>query len=296
MLRAAENLPVSTVPFAGGILAFAQHMNGSVDVAEATARKAILDGFNDPWTIHAIAHCLYSQGEPLECSAFLEKYRSHLQKCQPSAFMKGHMEFHLALCYIDVHQELTLENLINGPLWTGLSDLEQKDYWNAAGLLCIHWKAELHGMPRTDVSTIHQALTILRPSASPGKSAVFSLCILRWSTGAFRLEWKKQIQKSDNEVVVAIANAIEAIYPDGVAVFSENACETAMQFLAPVAGKLEKLGASPEQREVLEDFVGVVAKFVADASSVEVTIDMKRWAERNERPNITFYDTILGRK
>jgi hypothetical protein len=296
MLQAAENLPVATTPFAGGVLAFAQYMNGNVDVAEATARKAILKGFKDPWTIHAVAHCLYSRGKSLECATFLDEYRSHIQTCKPSAFMKGHVEFHQALCYIDLQQESQLGNLINGPLWKGLSDFEQNDYWNAAGLLNVHWKAELRGMPRRDISTIQQALEILQPTAIPGKSAVFSLCILRWSTQTFRIEWKKKLEQSDNPVLVAMTRAIDMIYPGELVSFSEDACETAFKHLAPVANDLEKLGASPEQREVLEEFVGVAAKAAADKNGGNVAIDMKQWAARNERPIVAVYDTILGKR
>lgn len=303
MLRAAANMPATTTPFAGGILAFAEYMNGKVDAGEATARKAIGNGFDDSWTIHAVAHCLYAQGKSSECAAFLDGYRSHIQdNCHPSAFMKGHMEFHQALCFMDLEQESNLENLINGPLWTGLSDSERQDYWNAAGLLNVHWKAELRGQKRTDTSTIHQAMAILQSSAMADKSAVFSLCILRWSTSSFRKEWKEQLSQSDDSVLLAMAQAVDMIYPcdnntNDFGAFSEEHCGSAMKsYLTKISNNLEKLGASPEQREVLEEFVGVVAQKASKKGDGEVIIDWERWAGRNRRPHVPFYDTILGKQ
>jgi hypothetical protein len=51
MLAAANNLKrvVAKKPYAGGILAFAQHLNGHSELAEKTAKAAIKRGYNDPW-------------------------------------------------------------------------------------------------------------------------------------------------------------------------------------------------------------------------------------------------------
>lgn len=254
MLAASTGLPVESTPFAGGVLAFAQHMNGQHAEAERTARSAIEAGFEDPWTLHAIAHALYSQGRMDECIKFLDDHRFHVQMCNPSAFMKGHLEFHQALCYISTGDANKLETLIQGPLWKGLSPFERNDYWNATGLLNIHWKAELKGL-RLDLSTVEEALCVLEATANYAKSSVFSLCILRWAKGSFRARWKKDLIAGDGNVLVVLAQAVDLLYPEGAPTMRTERCPGAWKLVSPVFQELESLGASPEQREVLDDFM-----------------------------------------
>jgi len=318
MLKAAKPLDVyrRSTPYAGGILSFAMHMNGDSKSAEEIARQAVtIDDFQDLWTIHAIAHCLYSQGRILECIQFIDSYRPIIQKANPSAFMKGHMEFHQALCYIDLENVPGLHDLIDGHLWTSLSHSEQRDYWNAAGLLNIQWKAELRGLSNVvHHASLKQAMDILEgtSSSSPGalasKSAVFSLCILRWSNGTFREEWRLQLMKSDNYILCDLAAAVDAVYPpsplsagataaDGFPVFASHVCSNAIEkYLAEHVDNLDKLGASPEQREVIEEFIVIVAKVAGKEQLPIETIDMQNWTKRNYRPNITFYESALGLK
>ena len=263
MLNAGKDLPpVDTIPYAGGVQAFCQHMNGQHTKAETTARKAIAAGYQDPWTLHAIAHSLYSQGRQEECIQFLDDHRTHIQACNLSAFMKGHLEFHQALCFIALKDSSRLENLINGPLWKDLSDSERNDYWNATGLLNVHWKAELNGLSNIDKTTVDEALAILQPTASPSKSYVFALCILRWSKGDFRNEWKEQLLKCDSSVLKAMTEAVDLLYPDGTPNLNSAKCKSAQEILlsaeAASFDHLVKLGASPEQREVLDDFLRVI--------------------------------------
>ena len=160
MLDAASLLDphVEEQPFAGGILAFAQHMAGDSNLAEKTARQAIEKGFDDPWTLHAVAHSLYSLGRVEECAAWLQEHRAASKGC--STFMRTHMEFHLALAFIDLKDESSLSALIAGPLWGGLPEEEKKDYWAATGVLAVLWKAELRGLKVLGDSTI--AAEVLR--------------------------------------------------------------------------------------------------------------------------------------
>lgn len=236
-------------------------MNGKHKQAEETARSAMVAGFQDPWTLHAVAHSLYSQGRLEECVQFLDDQREHIQSCNPSAFMKGHLEFHQALCFIALKDEVKLQSLIQGALWKDLSESEKDDYWNATGLLGVHWKAELNGLS-LDRSTVDEALAILQPTASPTKSSVFSLCILRYlPAGTFRNEWKATLCEGDNSILLAIAEAVNTLYPCGTSNnMSSEQCIAAREKLSPsvTSNNLVKLGASPEQREVLEDFLDVI--------------------------------------
>lgn len=290
MVEASQVLQdmTETTPFSGGIVAFAIHMSGDSRRAKDIAVKAIEKGFNDPWTIHAVAHSLYSLGSSEQCAEWLEKHRSHVQECSP--FMKGHMEFHLGLCQCDMQDTRGLLDLINGPLWSKMPKSDQEDYWNASGLLNLLWKAEIRGLDvgqQNAGKQCNEALAIIDSSGvDPTKSAVFSLCILRWSMGDFRKRWEREIMQNENTVLTAVAKAICTIYPGGrESDFTPSALEEAETLMAPVANDLAKLGASPEQREVIEDFVGVVAKRAGKGE-----IDLREWDKRNRRPNVPFYD------
>jgi hypothetical protein len=301
----------TTTPFAAGILAFAVHMSGDSKRAEEIARAAIENGFDDPWTLHAVAHALYSLGRPQECAAWLRQHRTHVEKC--SSFMRGHFEFHSGLCLVDMEDSNGISTLIRGPLWGTMSKEMQADYWNAAGLLNLLWKAELRGLDISAHEQIAEALKLLEDGgADPAKSPVFSLCILRWSTGVFREQFRKALVSSDNnQTLVAVARAVCTMYHDPESTKKGQSAERstwkdAARALSPFSEKLETLGASPEQREVIEEFVGVVGKQDQgnrdrscsdddDDDYDECKIDLASWDARNRRPNVKFYDSIFPR-
>lgn len=294
-------MDIQKQPYAGGVLSFAKYMNGSVKEAEDIARRAMADGFCDPWTLHSIAHCLYSQGKSKECIEFLDQHRSAIHASNPSAFMKGHMEFHQALCFIDLEDVPSLHNLIDGPLWKDLAKAEREDYWNATGLLNVQWKAELRGLRDcVHLDSIREAMKILMPTASASKSPVFSLSILRWTTGDFRKQWREELLKSDNEVLRDLTKAVDTVYPsskDDHSSLSADACQEAVEkYLAKNVDSLDKLGASPEQREVIEEFVVVAVKAAGKGETPIRTVDLAGWTARNYRPNTVFYESSLGLK
>eukprot|EP00996_Jenningsia_fusiforme_P000899 NODE_1818_length_1394_cov_28.247584_g1645_i0.p1 GENE.NODE_1818_length_1394_cov_28.247584_g1645_i0~~NODE_1818_length_1394_cov_28.247584_g1645_i0.p1 ORF type:complete len:460 (-),score=84.48 NODE_1818_length_1394_cov_28.247584_g1645_i0:14-1333(-) len=290
MLEAGELIAseLDATPFAGGVLAFAVHMAGDSLRAEQIARGAMQKGFGDPWTVHAVAHALYSQGRSEECAIWLVDHRKTTDEC--TAFMRGHMEFHLALCLLDLDGAVASERLAElvsrGPLWGAMSEDDRRDYWNAAGLVNVLWKAELRGV-RLEVSqTVREALAILEETnANPTKSAVFGICILRFlPEGAFRDKWKDALLMSKSEVLSTVSRAVDVLYPGGE--LNNGAWKAAAEILSPVAQRLAKLGASPEQREVIEEFVGVVGMRGG------LGIDLATWDSRNRRPNVSFYDTV----
>lgn len=265
---------VARAPFAGGVLAFAQHMAGNSELAEATAREAIAAGFRDPWTLHAVAHCLYSLGRSAECAEWLRAHRAESKDC--TVFMRTHMEFHLALCLLDVEDGPGFSALVDGPLWGDLPAEERKDYWAATGVLCALWKAELRGIgpPARTAQVVASALEALR-GADPLKSKVFGLCVLRHDAS-----WLGVLQAADDDVLAAAATAVDAAYRGDGWVASA-------QRLAPVLGRLDELGASPEQREVLHEFA--VQCCIRGGLPQETT---STWLGQHRRPGIAFYDSI----
>lgn len=302
-----------TLPYAGGIVAFVQHMAGRSADAEQTARSAIAAGLDDPWTLHAVAHCLYSLGRIAECADWMTEKRTATAKC--STFMRTHFEFHLALCLIDLEDVVGLEELVSGPLWGDLAEGEKDDYWAATGVLNVCWKAELRGLPldrRKDRRyIIDDALRHLEKSATVSRSKVFSLCILRWAKGEFRDTWlhKLYAESVQTEVFRIMIDAVSTIYAGGGEGSMSNDTEKwrdVMSLILPAADRLSELGASPEQREVLEEFVGTVMlknKLLASCGDEDskqakdtVGVSIDRWLERNRRPGVTYYDQFCSFK
>jgi len=274
----AASLPldgvVETHPFAGGVLAFAQHMTGDSEKSLATARRAISKGFDDPWTLHAVAHSLYSLGRSQECALWLVKHRSRTAAC--STFMKTHMEFHLGMCLLDLQDGRALEELLDGPLWGSLSATERTDYWAATGVLNILWKAALRGIEvHTSALHIKSSLEQLQ-AADVSKSKVFSLCILRWISPC---TWLEKIKATGDEVFTAVAMAIHAAY-------KEQDWEACADALHPIVERLHELGASPEQREVIDEFVAVAIKTAGRP--------LEPHLKKLRRANVAWYDQLSG--
>ncbi|CAB9499585.1 Inherit from NOG: tetratricopeptide repeat domain 38 [Seminavis robusta] len=321
LAQAVQEL-IENTPYAGGVLSFAMHMAGDSMAAEQVAQSAIRKGFDDPWTIHAVAHALSSQGRAHECALWLEQHRAKSSNC--NAFMKGHMEFHLALCFIDTCDQAKLDTLIATNLWGTMSKDMKAEYWNAAALLNVLWKAEIHNVKllstQKSSDCIEEALQnvtdALSGAANKSKSLVFSLCIFRYTEGSQRDEWNKELiiispndeSESDEtqKVLSALASAISIVYHHGGGDANDNdKWEKAAKLIAPVADKLETLGASPEQREVLEDFVGLVGmmegnlnrkKSKNENENTDGSIDLQAWYNRNQRPNVSFYERIMAGK
>ena len=292
-LEAATKLGplIETQPYAGGILAFAQH-NAEHPDAEQTARKAISAGFADAWTLHAIAHCLYVDGKADECVQWLADGRDLISDC--GIFMRIHFEFHLALALVDLQEGEQLNALCAGTFWGGCTAEEKADYWTHTGVLNALWKAQLRGV-EFDPKFVAEALASVE-GVDVEMSPVFSLCVLRWTRGAVRQQWLTKIVgcttlQAKADVYKSLAKAVDLVYPDGE-VCNEGSPKwtEAATMLSPFTAELSKLGGSAEQREVLEDFIAIIGLRGNQPESEH--INLSGWLEVNHRPGIAFYDTV----
>ena len=143
-------------------------MQGDHEGAESTGMDAINAGFCDVWTVHAVAHAMFFQGRPRECLQWLETHDEVIKECGP--FMRIHIAFHKALCFVDLEDANGLEMMLQGDLWASLSPEEKNDYWTAVSVLNILWKADLRGV-KVSFDYASQALQCLE-DFSPKKSKV----------------------------------------------------------------------------------------------------------------------------
>jgi len=272
MFNASEKLQnkVKTHPYAGGVRAFAQHVVGDHKGAETTANSALDAGFCDPWTIHAVAHVMYAEGRLKECLDWLDQYKDISKFC--GSFMRGHFAFHETLCFVDLEDVSGVEKMLQSTLWDGQSDSDRKDYWNATCVLNVLWKCHLRDM-KAPYEYVQKALASL-DDFDASKSKVFSLCILRWNEDALR-----KILDVKNDALTAFAHAVHSAY------YEEN-WQAAYEHLAPYADDIDILGASPEQREVVTEFVGTCL-LKADANATYIRAI---WNEQYIRPNVKYYE------
>lgn len=310
---------VETRPFAGGVLAFAQHMKHDSRTAENTAMRAIEKGFNDPWTVHAVAHCMYSLGRSQECVEWLRKYEPECSTC--SVFMKTHMFFHESLCLLDLERWPEIVHLIQGSLYGGLVDADKTDYWAATQPLNTLWKAELRGVCKEETRLLALAADSLAHlgDAAVERSKVFALCILRFSSDwldkilettekrakeaqqaadkqedpSTRSKRQKRCQQEkEGEVDAASVNAPLFVWSNVAravhAHYHQTNPKRAAELLLPVVSRLAELGASPEQREVIDEFAVVCL-----AAGGKLTKREKAtWLAKHSRPNVRFYEHV----
>lgn len=100
MLRSVEGVAeawgptVPRYPRFLGLRAFALEENGRLGEAEQCGREACALGPDDPWAIHAVAHCLETRGAPAEGTAWIDAHAAHWTG---AGTMDGHLRWHRAL-------------------------------------------------------------------------------------------------------------------------------------------------------------------------------------------------------
>ena len=77
-----------------GIHAFALEENGAFEQAQALGRRAVSLDPEDPWAIHAVAHCLEMEGRTAEGLAWIDDHSPHWAN---AGTMTGHLAWHRAL-------------------------------------------------------------------------------------------------------------------------------------------------------------------------------------------------------
>ncbi|MEE4382059.1 MAG: tetratricopeptide repeat protein [Pseudomonadales bacterium] len=77
-----------------GVRAFALEENGRLGEAEQCGREACDLAPDDPWAIHAVAHCLETRGAPAEGTSWIDGHAAHWSG---AGTMDGHLRWHRAL-------------------------------------------------------------------------------------------------------------------------------------------------------------------------------------------------------
>lgn len=81
-----------------GVRAFALEESGALDAAEANGREAVERCAEEPWAIHAVAHCLETRGRPADGAAWIDALTPNWQD---AGTMTCHLRWHRALFLLE---------------------------------------------------------------------------------------------------------------------------------------------------------------------------------------------------
>lgn len=128
------------LPYVHGMVAFGYEQCHLLDMAEASARRAMEIEPTDPWAHHALAHVMLTQGRVDEGIAFLEGVAPTWVNL--NSFMHSHNWWHLALFYLSRGRHDDVRAAYDTHVW-GLSKDYSQDQVGAASLLA---RMELAGV------------------------------------------------------------------------------------------------------------------------------------------------------
>merc|ERR1711894_863266 len=103
------------------------------------------------------------------------------------------------------------------------------------------------------------------------------------------MTWLDKIRGCGHEVFTAVAEAIQAAYIPSDRPSRSNTPDSwvaCANSLTPVAARLHELGASPEQREVLHEFVAIAFKGAGRP--------LDTWLAEHRRSNVAWYDQLTS--
>ncbi len=142
MLRqalAAEHA-AADVPYFHGMLAFCYEQCHQLDAAEVAARRGIQLCRKEPWSHHAVAHVMLTQGRSREGYAFMADMSDTWQGL--NSFMLTHNWWHQALFAIELESFDEALRLYDDRIW-GVVKTYSQDQVNAISLLS---RLELRGV------------------------------------------------------------------------------------------------------------------------------------------------------
>lgn len=235
---------VRDVGAAWGLLAFALEQVGELDAALDAGEHAVGMDRDDPWAQHAVAHVHEARGDVAAGLAWLEDLSDSWARC--SSFMQTHQWWHLALFHLRAGAADAALALYDRRVW-GVRKHYVQDQVNAVSLLA---RLELAGV---DVGARWSDL------AAHVRERIFDR-----QNGFFDLHFAYALARAGDEVAVAkllggIADharagaapvwrevALPAIR--GAVAFARREWSDAAGRLAPLAGRLHRIGGSTAQQ------------------------------------------------
>ena len=277
-----------------GMIAFGLEQCHRLSEAEAVGRRAIEMNRHDPWTQHAVAHVMETQGRIDEGIAWMESFTDTWENC--NSMLYTHNWWHIALYYLekeDIQRVLALyDNHVWGRAWKESS----KDQVGAISLLL---RLELRGV---DVGDRWQGLVAyltarIHEHALPFQDLHYVYALTRsgrvelvnemlFSMQAYARKALSYIQKTWVEVAIPSAR--------GMVAHAKGDWSRAISELRPVLSRLHEIGGSHAQRDLFEQ-VYLDAWLRAEQNHEALRILEKRVADRRYIASMQWSTTLNHR-
>ncbi len=265
------------LPCVLALQAFGLEESGRYDEAEATGRRALAGSPRVPWAIHAVAHVMEMQGRHAEGRRWLGERRPHWgahDGADQNGFA-GHLAWHEALfaletldteaalasydAYLDAARiEITLQRVDAASLlWRiALLGADVGDRWRA---LLAGWRLDIAVAGQSVFNDLHATLALIGAGelAAARDWAALSLDAADRRTG-----WNH-----------AISRDLGAPLQRALLAFGAGDFGTAAEGVAPLRGRLEPLGGSRAQRDVVDQTLVAAASASGRATLARAVLD-----------------------
>jgi len=229
--------------------AMALSEDGRLAAARPMIERSVALNPNNAHGAHGFAHVCYESGEPETARAYLAPWFSTYPR---AGFFYGHLSWHLSLCEIQLgHWAQALQRYRDAIALDRHSGGPQQKMSDGAAFL---WRSELAGHPRDTAAW--RAMYEYAKSAlpQPGSGLADLHVILA------------QAVMGDDAALDARTRRMEELaqagrYPSGsylpqlargFAAFEHGDFDTAIEVLAPLAGRNERIGGSRAQHDLIE--------------------------------------------
>jgi len=268
-----------------GMHAFGLEESGAYAEAERTGRRAVELNPDDPWAVHAVAHVLEMQDRARDGVAWIRGLERRWDACNNFRY---HLWWHLALMHLGLGETEAALALYDERVWDPASD-EYLDLCNDAALL---QRLELAGL---DVGDRWAAVAAKARGQLAARILVFidahyALALAAAKDGQAAAELVGAVRacaSGDAGTTAAVAAEVGADLCEGLLAYRAGDFGAAVDRLAPLRGRLRRIGGSHAQRDLFTQIL-VDAATRAGRREVARTVLEERAAAR---PGQLFYRT-----
>ena len=230
--------------YAWGLLAFALEQVGELDAALDAGEHAVALNRDDPWAQHAVAHVHEARGAVAAGIVWLEDLADSWERC--SSFMLTHQWWHLALFHLRAGEAGSALALYDRRVW-GVRKTYVQDQVNAVSLLA---RLELAGIDVgsrwADVALHVRERIFDRQNAFLDLHFAYALARAGDEVAVAKLLGGIADHARDAAAPVWREVALPAIR--GAVAFARRQWSDAAERLAPLGGRMHRLGGSTAQQ------------------------------------------------
>jgi tetratricopeptide (TPR) repeat protein len=250
MLRIAKAVEAANPddPHLHGMLAFGYEQMHQLDLAEASARKALSLKAKEPWAQHALAHVMLGTGRVQEGVAFLGEAQKTWVDL--NSFMYTHNWWHKALFHISLGDEAAVFDAYDNHVW-GIEPGYSQDQVGAVSLLA---RMEVAGM---DVGGRWE--DVARHMTSRATDTIQPFLSLQYLYGLARAEYAEadRLMQAIEDKAASATSFDRLVWQEvalpaarGVLAHARGNYEEAVRWLSVANPRMTEIGGSHAQRDL----------------------------------------------